>query len=376
VEAAIGTPHPSPSAATAVVLPNTTQSPPSRPFRNDFVPSFAASVTGPEALAFDPDVLLTNVLMTILFVFMFGLTSEIFNSTMDSNRAEIEGWWGRVVRGPLRFLRPVLRADSMLDRLSASGPAGVAIHALVVLVLVGVIYGFLSPDFGLNGKSLVLFISLVFGLGFVTYFTEGSASLLAIRRYRAHASVQLYGTAVLVAIVSVIASRFINFSPGLVYGFIASSLIMAPVALAKRDEALLVLLPAIGLLIISLVAWVLLQPVRTAAGDGSWLAALLDTILAMIVVAGLEGLFFTLIPLRFMDGAILMRWSRVAWALLFGTVTFLWWQLLLNQNGAYAAAFRQTSVQLVVAVLLLFMLTTGGIWTFFRFRARTEELAA
>ena len=135
------------------------------------------------------------------------------------------------------------------------------------------------------------------------------------------------------------------------------------------------LLPAIGLLIVSLVAWVLLQPVRTAAGDGSWLAALLDTILAMIVVAGLEGIFFTLIPLRFMDGAILMRWSRLAWALLFGTVTFLWWQLLLNQNGAYAAAFRQTSVQLVVAVLILFMLTTGGIWTFFRFRARTELAA-
>ena len=340
------------------------------------MPSLAASVRGPEALAFNPDVVLTNVLMTIVFVFMFGLTSEIFNSTLDANRREIEGWWGRLLRGPFRFLRPVLRADSMLDGLSASGPPGVAAHALVVLALVGLIYGFLSPDFGLNQQSLILFVSLVIGLGFVTYFTEGSTSLLAIRRHGANASVRLYGTAVLVAIASVIASRFIDFSPGLVYGFVASSLILAPVALARRDEAFLVLLPAIGLLLISLAAWFLLQPVRAAAGDGSWLMALLDSILAIVVVAGLEGLFFTMIPLRFMDGAIIMRWSRLAWALVFGTVTFLWWQLLLNQNGAYAAAFQQASVQLVIGVLVLFMVTTGGIWTYFRFHVLAEEAAA
>ena len=121
---------------------------------------------------------------------MFGLTSEIFNSTMDSNRAEIRAV-GACDPRATAVPAPGPAARSMLHRLSASGPAGVAIHALVVLVLVGVIYGFLSPDFGLNGKSLVLFISLVIGLGFVTYFTEGSPSLLAIRRYRAHASVQL-----------------------------------------------------------------------------------------------------------------------------------------------------------------------------------------
>jgi hypothetical protein len=342
---------------------------------NEFVPTLAASVRGPEALVWNPDVLLTNVLLTIVFVFLFGLTSEIFNGTLDSNRAEIEGWWARLIRGPLRFLRPILRADAMLDRLSASGPAGVAAHALVVLALVGLIYGFLSPDFGLNAQSLILFLSLVIGLGFVTYFMEGSASLLAIRRHGANASVRLYGTAVLIAIVSVIASRFIEFSPGLVYGFIASSIIMAPVALAKRDEAFLVLLPAIGLLLISLVAWVLLQPVRLAAVDGSWATALIDSVLAIIVIAGLEGLFFTMIPLRFMDGAVVMRWSRLAWVLVFGTVTFLWWQLLFNQNGAYAAALQQTSVQLVLGVLAVFIIATGGLWTYFRFHARAAAPA-
>jgi hypothetical protein len=54
-------------------------------------------------------------------------------------------------------------------------------------------------------------------------------------------------------------------------------------------------------------------------------------------------------------------------------VTFLWWQLLLNRDGEYADAFKQTDVQIVIAALLVFMVTTGGVWLFFRGRERSEE---
>jgi hypothetical protein len=260
-----------------------------------------------------------------------------------------------------------------LDRLSGSGRIGSILRVLAVLGLLGLIYGFLSPDFGLNPQSLVLFISLVIGLGFITYFSEGSSSRLAIRRYRADSSIKLYGTAVIVAILAVIVSRSISFQPGLVYGFIASAVIIAPIALAKRDDATLVLIPAFGLMVVSVLAWLLLGPVRVAAADGSPMPALVETILAMIVIGGLEGLFITMIPLRFLDGATVMGWSRVAWALAFGTVTFLWWQLLLNQDASYSAAFDQTNVRVVLATLGVFVLTTGGLWSYFRFRPERVE---
>lgn len=99
-------------------------------------------------------------------------------------------------------------------------------------------------------------------------------------------------------------------------------------------------------------------------------------VLGMREIGGLEGLFITMIPLRFMDGAMVMGWSRLAWALTFGTITFLWWQLLLNQNGAYIAAFQQTNVQVVLAVLGIFMLTTGGLWSYFRFKPGQTEARA
>jgi hypothetical protein len=345
------------------------------PSGNPFVPALVSDLGGPGG-GIDPAVVTTNLLLTLLLVFLFGLTAEIFNSTMDANRDEVHGWWRRLLAGPLGFATRINVTGAGLSRLAGTGRLGSILRVLAILGLSGLIYGFLSPDFGLNPQSLVLFISLVIGLGFITYYSEGSSSRLAKRRFRADASIRLYGTAVIVAIIAVIISRSISFSPGLVYGFIASAVIVAPVALAKRQDATLVLIPAFGLLVVSVLAYLLLGPVRLLAAGGAPVPALLETILAMIMIGGLEGLFVTMIPLRFLDGATVMGWSRIAWALTFGTVTFLWWQLLFNQNAAYAAAFEQTNVQVVLLTLGAFMLTTGGLWSYFRFRPAPAEAEA
>ena len=177
-----------------------------------------------------------------------------------------------------------------------------------------------------------------------------------------------------VSILAVIISRLVTFQPGLVYGFVASAVVVAPITLNRRNEATLVLIPAVGLIVVSVLAWLLLGPVRAAAAGGAWAPGLAETVLAMIVIGGLETLFVTMIPLRFLDGATVMSWSRLAWALTFGTVTFLWWQLLLNQDHAYIEAMEQTNVQVVLGTVVVFMLTTGGLWSYFRFRpSRAEE---
>jgi hypothetical protein len=313
------------------------------------------------------------VLLTLLVLFLFGLTAEVFNSTMDANRAEVHGWWTRLFGRPLAALAALNFTGASLSRLSGTGRIGSMARVLLVLSLLGIIYGFLSPDFGWNPQSLILIVSLIIGCGFLTIFSEGSATRLAHNRYRADASIKLYGTAIVVAILAVVMSRLVDFSPGLVYGFIASAVIVAPVALARRDDATLVLVPAFGVLVISLLAWLLLGPVRGAAAGGEPLPALAETILGMIVIGGLEGLFITMIPLTFMDGAVVKAWSRLGWAIVFGLVTFLWWQLLLNQSSSYLSAFEQTNVRVVLFTLAVFMLTTGGLWSYFRFRPRPAE---
>jgi hypothetical protein len=359
------TPPPSQAVLEATSPPGPTSGP------NQYVPQIVTFIGGPDPGAVDPAVVATNVLLTLLVLFLFGLTAEVFNSTMDANRDIVHGWWTRLFGRPLAALN---FTGSSLSRLSGTGRIGSMARVLLVLSLLGIIYGFLSPDFGWNPQSLVLIVSLIIGCGFLTIFSEGSATRLAHNRYRAEASIKLYGTAIIVAILAVVMSRLVDFSPGLVYGFIASAVIVAPVALARPDDATLVLVPAFGVLIISLLAWLLLGPVRVAAAGGEPLPALAESILGMIVIGGLEGMFITLIPLTFMDGAVVKAWSRLGWAIVFGIVTFLWWQLLLNQSASYLSAFEQTNVRVVLFTLAVFMLTTGGLWAYFRFRPKPVEV--
>jgi outer membrane biosynthesis protein TonB len=362
-------PGPTPPPAAAPIVPT-----PSAGAENDYVPALVSSIEGPDPGGIDPAVVTTNLLLTLLILLLFGLTAEIFNSTMDSNRDTVHGWWARLLHGPLALFAALNLSGRSIGALSGRGRIWSIARVILVLSLIALVYGFLSPDFGLNPQSGILILSLVIGCGFLTFFSEGSQTRLARRRYHASASVELYGTAILVAILAVVVSRLVDFSPGLVYGFIASAVIVAPAALAKRDDATLVLIPAFGVLVVSVLAFLLLGPVREAARGGEPLPALAESVLAMIMVGGLEGLFITMIPLTFMDGAIVKDWSRIGWAISFGIVTFLWWQLLLNRTASYLNAFQQQNVQVVLFTLVVFMLTTGGLWSYFRYLHHPVQL--
>jgi hypothetical protein len=340
----------------------------------DPLPDFARSIPGPDGFRLDFNVIVTNALLTVLVVLLFGLTSSIFNSTIDENRDDISGWM-RGAAGRLGFIVGPVRAVDRVAR-AATERAGLttAARVAVVLAFTGLIYGFLSPDFGFNTQSLLLFAALVIGLGFGTYLSEGGSTLLATRRYHIDSSVRLFGAGIGVAIACVLASRLAGLQPGFVYGFVASSVILAPVALGRRASANLVLLPSLALLVASLVAWVALGPLRTAADhDGSWFNVLAVSVAASIFVGGLEGVFYNMIPLNFMDGAVVWRWSRAAWVVLFGVTTFLFWQLVINEYSAYLDAFRQPTVLAILAILAVYGTLTVVTWVYFRWRKRRGD---
>jgi hypothetical protein len=372
---------------SAVVVPAVTPTtPPSEPpvtvaspvVHEDPLPAFASSIQASDGFTIDPDVLLTNLFLTGLVILIFGLTSAVFNSTIDDNRDDIAEaihagakklWFVSV---PILALNRVARSTTERARLST--PARVA----VILAVTGLIYGFLSPDFGFNLKSLLLFVALVIGLGFGTYLQEGGSALLAIRRYHVDSSVRLFGAGIVVAIVCVALSRLAGLQPGFVYGFIASSVILSPIALDRRASANLVIWPSVALLVASIGAWLVLGPIHQAALlDGSWFNVLADTVAASIFIGGLEGVFYSMIPITFMDGAVVWRWNRLAWLVIFGTATFLFWQLVINQYAAYLDAFRQPTILAILLILLVYGTLTIATWAFFRYhRSRRAARAA
>ncbi len=334
------------------------------------LPRLVVSVSDPGTVSIDLDVILTNFVLTLLVVLMFGLTSALFNSTLDENRDAVDAAMARISRPLRRLIAPVTGLLGGLGGRGRAGPrASRAVRLAAVLAGTSVIYGFLSEDFALDVKGALLLLALFLGLGLVTYLSEGIASQFATRRLRAAASVELFGPAIVIATACVLFSRVIGFEPGLMYGFVASAVVMAPVALSRRQSALGVIVPALVLLAASLVCWVLLLPLRPAAeADGGWLLVLLASIAAMVFLAGLEGIFYSMIPISFLDGAVVFEWSRVVWALLFGTATFLFFELVINQDGSYLEAFQNANVVMALVLCGIFSLLTLATWGYFKVR--------
>ena len=167
-----------------------------------------------------------------------------------------------------------------------------------------------------------------------------------------------------------------DFRPGFLYGFVASSILLGQAELTRRRSAVLVVLPSMALLVLSLIAWRLLAPLADAAQGGSWPAVLAETVAAIVFVGGLEGLFYNMVPLTFMDGAVVYRWNPIVWAALFGLATFLFWQLVINQYASYLNAFQNIGVLVCLAMLTLYGAVALGTWAFFRYRRRGETRPA
>src|SRR5437016_13156243 len=96
-------------------------------------------------------------------------------------------------------------------------------------------------------------------------------------------------------------------------------------------------LAALSILIIALVTWAARAPVAAAAardGAGFWVVAT-DACLAAIFVAGLTTLVFSLIPLPFLEGTKVTKWSRAAWVGLFALGLFAFVHILLQPSSGY-----------------------------------------
>jgi hypothetical protein len=236
----------------------------------------------------------------------------------------------------------------------------------VVLGLTVIVYGFLEPGFGLNQKSLILVAALMVSMGLMTYLTEGVEALLARERFGQSAAVRIFPMAVAIAILSVALARLGDFHPGVVYGFVGTAVLLGPSTMNEDDEAQTVLIPTLILLALSVVTWLLVTPLREAA-DSS-MAAFAEGVAVAIFVGGLEGLFFNMIPISFMDGEKIWRWNRLVWLILAGAVTFLFWQVLLNDERAYFDALQETTPAIALLIGGLCLGLSLGTWGFFKLR--------
>ena len=314
----------------------------------------------------------TNLALAGVTLIMILITATLFNQTVQENSDKIGGFFKRLfspVDGLLRL------AGGAMGALSSNGGGIAALMGpLVILGLTGLVYGFAEPGFGLNEKSAVLFVGLVAGVGGVTYTYSGGQALLSRRGYGINAGVKLFPIGLAVAVACVIISRVEDFQPGIIYGFIASFTVVGAASLDRRQTGQIVLIPGLLLLAVCVAAWLLIGPARELSEDcDGWLSAVPEGIAAALFVGGLEGLFFNMIPLQFMDGKKLWDWNKAAWVGMAGVTAFLFWHVLLNKEKAYFSALQQTTPLTALLIGGICLVLTLAVWLYFRMRTEAGK---
>lgn len=316
---------------------------------------FPISLNSPKESFGDPASLVKSAVAAGFMLLLLGFPAELFNSTLEANYEEISGW--------------VRRPRSGINRLKA-WTAGIPKNVMFVIFAAvgGVIYSFLDPSLGFDLKSAALVVGLIVSIAVVTLAVEIPIMLYA-RRMGAGGYLSAFPQALFLGIACVVFSRLLRFRPGYVYGITYG---YKPTNCEPSDRRIgkATAFGCVVLLSISLAAWVVWAPVDQAASKAgaSMGLLILDSVLAGIVIAGIQGLVFGLLPLRFCDGHKVAAWNRVAWTALYGISIWAFVQIVLTPQGGFLSSSGGSLLK-VVGLFVTFGLFSVGFWAYFRFRS-------
>ena len=314
-------------------------------------PAFVTSLPLPGQVSLDPGALLASGAIAVGAIMLIAFPFELFNSAMEENYDEIRGWFGLGPRG----------VPEVKTRTGTLGFLGLT-------AVTAVATGFLSPDFGFNRTSVVLFIGICVALLVMAVLFSLPADIGIRRQFGEWGKLNFLPGSLIVTIVMVLACRIFEFQPGFFYGALAGLAFRS--VLSEDVQGKMTAANWIFSLAISVGAFFLRVPVSAAAaepGSSIWWIGV-EICLALIFLWGIEGLAVGMLPVRFLDGRKVMRWSKPAWAALFFLGVFATVHVLLRPGSGYVGS---TSDPVRFSVMLLFALFGIGsvaFWAYFRFR--------
>jgi hypothetical protein len=314
---------------------------------------FARSIATPAEVSRDPLVLAEGVALAVAIVFLMPFPAQLFNSTLEEHWDEVRRWIG---------IDRIAGASWGLTNLW-NRPAGVVLFVAISALL----YAMLDPSVGFSMDSLAELLGL--GLGMVvTTVAFATPAILAHRRGGDSWRLRALPGTLLVGIGCVLVSRLTDFQPGYLYGLIIG--VQFGRDLASAEEGRETAMSAVVMLLAAAAAWFGLS--LFGAGDPGVLGLALQTALAATMVAGLEGVVFGLLPLRFLPGEPLYAWNRMTWAVLLGIGVFAFLHILVNPSSGYLSDSSRTPLFTIAALFIAFAVVSVAFWGYFRFRRPRE----
>ena len=332
--------------------------PPARPH------TFAGSIVAVSEVNTEPVALGGSLLLALLLLLIVGFIGELFNNTVENNYDEIAGWFRK---GPLGAVR------RGLDRIHIDPPGRPGV--LLFIGVTALISSFVDPQFGLDLRSVAVFLGFLVGL-VVVLASFKLPPILARRRSTGElGQLRPLPWALVIAALFVLVSRLGNLQPGYLYGIVLGAIFVTDVS--DRDEGRETFLGALWTLVAALLAWVALTWLRgLGLPEDGFGATLLETAFAATLVAGLEAAAFALMPLRFLPGYTLYRWNRPLWALLWGVGLFAFFHILIGPTSGYVSELSPAAFLAALGVFAVFGALSIGIWLYFRLRTKPEPAEA
>ena len=324
-------------------------------------PRIIRDVEGSKDVSTTAGTLGTNAALATLTLLLLVASAELFNKTVEENH----NWFKRSFRV---IFGPIEAAAARLHDWSGESMAGMFGAPLGLLAMGALIYGIAEPGFGVNGKSIVVLVSVLTSLVVLTYFYNG-AQIVVSNQLGVPTVMRLFPVGIAFALISVALTRLDGFQPLVIYGFIASTVALGGLERSREQDGQTIFFPALAMVGLCLGAWLLLDPARTLANDhSSVLAALPEAIVAGVLVGGLEGMFFQMVPLRYLDGHKVWQWNKAAWLLAAGATAFLTWEILLNRESSLSSAVSHGTPEVAVIAMVVCFGLTLALYAFFRFR--------
>jgi hypothetical protein len=230
-----------------------------------------------------------------------------------------------------------------------------------------------EPGAGWNGHTLAFAAGLALALPVVTWAMVRPGERYLRRLTSQHGRLRPVPAALALAVGMALLSRWAHFVPGYVFGLVIGYVALTdrwqshvPGPQRVRHEGVAALRGALVVLLVALAAWFgteLLGSPR--ADDGAWRTVLREALTAVFVM-GVEGVVFGLLPIRFLDGDKLLRWSKAAWCAVYVPAAGLFSYVLLTHYRTKVQKDQVHDVMLTMGGLsLAFALFSVSVWCFF-----------
>ncbi|MGJ9411228.1 hypothetical protein ACHAAC_00825 [Aeromicrobium sp. CF4.19] len=289
----------------------------------------------------------------ISFLLFVALPAELLYSTLRENYARAFAW-----PAPLRRIRA--RLPAVLER-----PRPPWLGPLLVLVTAAGLGALAEPDPGGPVVFLRIFLAVLLSLVVLNGAGALVSAWVGSRRYGVPARLVLMPGFLLIAALSVLASRQLGLQPGILFGLLVS---VAFGAGLRREQAGRVSASVCAVYLgLGVLAWLLHGTIGTE--DTSFTGELLREVLTTVTIGTIGSIVIALLPLTFLEGRKVLTWSRPVWALLYALTLVLFVLVVVPLPDSWVDASRQSIIY--SGTFGAFGVVSLTVWAWFRLRSGT-----